>query len=580
MTKTRKIFHLLLFISLFWLLLPGWAIASGTATVTGTKLNIRQFPSTTAKILGQVKKGDKLPVFSQKGDWLQVKFGKQTGWVFKSLVSYQAANSQTTAVRPVQQQTTTSGTGSNYATVTGTKLNIRQFPSTTAKILGQVKKGDKLPVLSQKGDWLQVKFGKQTGWVFKSLVSYKLAQPEAKPVNQAPAAVQKTVYVIATTVNLRTGPGTNYAKVGVARQGQELKVVAQQKASDGKIWYKLANNAWVAGWLVQEKPQVTPVSSQPQDKPEPEPVPNLPPAEQGLYIDIRAIKEGDGTRIKVYANSSVTDQVVLEKQDRQWKVILPGAKLLNPFDGAGQSWPGLELLQVQQLEDDAAGVVLTAVYSSVYAPVLIPGQDGRSLEILVGLGRLQGRTIVIDPGHGGTDPGAIGGVLKVKEKDVNLAIAQRVRRYLAEEGAQIIMTREGDTYPTLAERYTLANDQQAQLFVSIHANSNTSSSVYGSATYYNNENRTSEEIAARLKLAQLIQEEILKIPERKAFGANNGVWLDSRGLAVLRGTRMPSVLVETAFLSNPTEEQLLNDPGFQDQIARAIAQGIIRYFTE
>lgn len=575
--RARTLTYLLMF-TLLALVLPVGTWAAGTASVTGAKLNIRQFPSTSAKILIQVKRGDKLSVLAQKGDWLQVRFGQQTGWVFKNLVSYTVPAAQVVAAN----QGTTAVQNATYATVTGTVLNVRQSPATTARILGKVKKGDKLAVLRQQGDWLQVKFGQQMGWVFKSLVSYTApaAPVAAAPANQGTTAVQKKVMVTAAAVNLRSGPGTGYNKVGTASLGQELQVVAQQKDKDGKVWYKLASNAWVASWLVQDKPQVAPVSSQPQEKPEPEPVPNLPPADQGLYVDIRLLKEGEGTRIKVVANNVITDQLQLEKADREWKVTLAGANLLNPFNGGEETWPGLERLQVQQLEGDAAGVVLTAVYSSVYAPVVIPGKDGRSLEILVGLGRLQGRKIVLDPGHGGTDPGAIGGVLKIKEKDVNLAIARLVRRHLAEEGAEVVMTREGDSYPTLAERYTLANSLSAAAFVSIHANSNTSSSVYGTATYYNNENRTAEETEARQKLARLIQEEALKIPGRKAFGANDGIWVDSRGLAVLRGTVMPSVLVETAFLSNAAEEQLLNDPAFQEEMARAIARGVIRYFTE
>lgn len=191
---------------------------------------------------------------------------------------------------------------------------------------------------------------------------------------------------------------------------------------------------------------------------------------------------------------------------------------------------------------------------------------------------LRGRKIVLDPGHGtdpqGPDPGAIGPT-GVKEKDVNLAIALKLAQLLRAEGAQVYLTREGESTPlSLAEPAYYANNLGAEVFISIHSNASLNPAVGGTSTYIYAPRGTALEgqREERLRLVRCIQESLVAALGRRNIGVLEA------NFSVLRNTRMPSVLVEVAFISNPEEEKLLNDPAFQAKAAAGILEGLRKYF--
>ena len=170
--------------------------------------------------------------------------------------------------------------------------------------------------------------------------------------------------------------------------------------------------------------------------------------------------------------------------------------------------------------------------------------------------------VVIDPGHGGRDPGAVS-YLGYYEKEVNIQIARRLSAILQRRGIQVIMTRQGDTFVELEERAAIANRAGANLFVSIHADSNGDRIHQGFTIYIA---RSASEASRRLG--------------RSIENALSRTGIPSKGLRtadyrVLVQTSCPAVLVETGFLSNPSEAAMLLDGGHQDRIATAIAAGII-----
>ena len=189
---------------------------------------------------------------------------------------------------------------------------------------------------------------------------------------------------------------------------------------------------------------------------------------------------------------------------------------------------------------------------------------------------LKGKTIVIDPGHGGSDPGAIG-KMRIMEKNVAFAISLKLRDILQAGGAKLIMTRnlDRDVFGAnasgpdeLGARAAIGNNNNADILLSIHANSFRDPSVGGTSTYYYGPSPYS-----RL-LAQTVQDGAVKtggLDDRGIYSAN---------FYVLRRTLMPAVLVETAFISNPTEEALLNNPQFQQRLAQGIADGIANFFNQ
>ncbi len=177
---------------------------------------------------------------------------------------------------------------------------------------------------------------------------------------------------------------------------------------------------------------------------------------------------------------------------------------------------------------------------------------------------LSGYTICVDAGHGGQDPGAIG-VNGIKEKDINLAIALKVAKLLQEDGANVILTRDGDYFVTLSGRVQIANSADCDIFISIHANSGPSSAsgfevyhYYGS--YWGN------------VLATYVDQEIAKlIPLR-----NRGV--KEAGYYVLKYTHMPAILIETGFVTNSYDASILTNENYQWKYAYAILHGVQRYF--
>jgi N-acetylmuramoyl-L-alanine amidase len=215
-----------------------------------------------------------------------------------------------------------------------------------------------------------------------------------------------------------------------------------------------------------------------------------------------------------------------------------------------------------QADPDIARVVVTLKRKAAYTITADAG--GTALVIVVADAPLRGHVVVIDPGHGGKDPGAIGPT-GLMEKHVTLDIGLRVRRLLVEDGVRVVMTRETDVYIELADRARIARERGGTVFVSLHTNANTLAAVNGSETYYLT--------PLSLSLAQMIQDELaraLGLPSRGIKTAN---------FLVLRENTLPSVLVEVAFISHPQEEARLREEAFRDRIAAATARGITRFLA-
>lgn len=190
------------------------------------------------------------------------------------------------------------------------------------------------------------------------------------------------------------------------------------------------------------------------------------------------------------------------------------------------------------------------------------------------------KVIVIDPGHGGYDPGRMGTSGK-DEKDINLAISLYLREYLEQSGSIVIMIREEDTdlyvdddsgrrmkTIDLTNRKDIVTKNKPHALISIHVNSFPQSRYYGAQTFYSGDNEESKQ------LALIIQEELIRVLNSN----NRRQVMEKNDVYIIKGLDMPAVLVECGFLSNPQEEQRLNDPQYQQKIAWSIYVGLQRYF--
>lgn len=194
------------------------------------------------------------------------------------------------------------------------------------------------------------------------------------------------------------------------------------------------------------------------------------------------------------------------------------------------------------------------------------------------------KTIVLDAGHGGIDPGAMNKDKTILEKDVNLEITKKLRDLLESSGATVIMTRDRDVSlyqedgnkttrqkynENLKNRKKIINESNADIFVSIHLNAFEQSKYYGAQTFYPKGKDDGKE------LAQFIQDELKRVVDQD----NDRKIKPRDDIYLLKNATMPSVLIECGFLSNEKESQLLADSKYQDKIAWAIYVGIQKYLS-
>lgn len=183
---------------------------------------------------------------------------------------------------------------------------------------------------------------------------------------------------------------------------------------------------------------------------------------------------------------------------------------------------------------------------------------------------LEGRKIAVDPGHGGSDSGAIG-ASGVREKVINLIVAEKLIKLLHEAGATVVITRNGDQKVINQQRVDLVNSSKADIMVSIHANAFNNSESNGTETFYH---ASAANAAASRLLALQLQRELIA-----ALGLRNRGVKES-SFFILKNVRIPAALVELAFISNPAEEKILLDPEAQERAAIALYQGIEAYFQQ
>lgn len=189
--------------------------------------------------------------------------------------------------------------------------------------------------------------------------------------------------------------------------------------------------------------------------------------------------------------------------------------------------------------------------------------------------RVQGKLIVIDPGHGGTDSGSLGyssnGTIIQMEKDLNLTIALRLNELLKAAGANTYMLREKDQSITLYDRPAKANELKADLYISVHNNSNENKAPNGTETHYFDKTTDPSYGYTSKAIAESVQQELVKAVRLKDRGAKS-----SPLLAVLNKTQMPAIIIEGGFLSNSTELSYMMTKEFQENYALGAARGIIK----
>ena len=287
--------------------------------------------------------------------------------------------------------------------------------------------------------------------------------------------------------------------------------------------------------------------------------------EEGPVVSILRLPVGKALKAPAQVSRPVPDEI---------HILLPGARYVPaelPFP------EGSAVQEVNAVEQPDGVVVALKLKRPMGLEFSLEGNDVRLMLIKpeVGNGKLAGKIVVVDAGHGGHDAGARSPDKKTQEKDLTLKIATKVASMLASEGATVIMTRKTDVFIPLKERSEIANRNGADFFISCHINSsqrpNKSS---GQITFHHAKDPIG------ILLAECIQREIAKVGQLP----NLGVWSDQKiytsGFAVLRYAKMPAVLLELGFINHTKDRGRMTTATFPNDIARAVVRGLKVYLGD
>ncbi len=604
--------------------------------VTVSKANLRKGPSTSEALLGSVTKGTSLPALGVRGKWVRVSWSGREVWISGDLGAIKTLDIAdldvgevprgAEAVRTAVLRNSRASWSSAVATVKA---------GTALKYLGS-SEGWVQVSWNGKTGWVEGKNIKLYNHVpFAKSVNYTITENEWSVAGQ-------TIYKVkGSFVNLRSGPGTNHKKIGTLPGGRQFKVL-ETKAGWYRLVTEKGETGWITSSLasVAYSPQVRLVSVKAESPHRKQVVVEgsfgqpvvkavnggktiaawfqnpgssaarvdvntfdiggLSVNDNGMRLDlsekanVRVTQAAPG-RITVSIETCVTG-VSIRKDGNRETVCVATIGYAEPSIKARQDNPGIDLIMTGAILDgkcagsgsmvrgarasgNAQGVTVSIDAPDWKRHIVYRGEEGFIIEFLEP--GLQGKTIVLDPGHGGRDPGAIG-PQGLYEKQPNLKIALALKPLLEKAGAKVVLTRSddstpsvpsgdpnGDHYGDLASRVAMAELSKADLFLSIHNNANTDRSKSGSTMYYASSSPNA--LAARA-FSEAVQAELGKSLGR----VDNGVRTAEH--FVSRTCHVPAAISEVVFISNPEEEALLMRDDFCREAARALFNGLKKYY--
>jgi N-acetylmuramoyl-L-alanine amidase len=327
--------------------------------------------------------------------------------------------------------------------------------------------------------------------------------------------------------------------------------------------------------------------------------PGVPQAGRSLTGVVLEAK-GKGVEIRVQANPPVTPVLKIVRSPKPLRLVLdfPGSRWADGVQAPDAAGP-VQAVRIGHPEPDTARLVLevpslayritrlsvtqsevSAAVGDVAGPTVamvlqpptiakpptrpLPDRRGARMSAPRLASALLGKTICLDAGHGGHDPGALG--QGSREKDLCLKMVLQLKEALEAYGATVVLTRDSDTYVSLQDRCAIANSRASDLFISIHCNSTPRpNSASGSETYWNT--------PQSLPLAQILHDRVTSTVGGRDGGIRN------RRFYVVRNTAMPSVLLEIGYINNTGDEELLSSSQFHSDLATSLAQGVVEFFN-
>ncbi|MQS44331.1 N-acetylmuramoyl-L-alanine amidase [Companilactobacillus mishanensis] len=416
---------------IFLICISSWstiALANANAVnVKSDSVNVRVGPGLSYANMGQVKKGDKLSIISEKNKWYEVRLaGDKIGWVASWLLDNTDVSSTTNKVGIIKVQNTT----------------VFKNADATSAVLGTISQSDKVTIMYQEKDWTQILYKGTAGWVKTEFIQgTQETSGESTSSKSSNSSDIKKVTVTQPSTKLRIDPNSNGRIVKTVNVGKSFDYLGK----NGK-WYKVRDSDGSVGYVAS------------------------------------------------------------------WVVTVTGTK-------------------------DAVKSAATNISEA---------------------------TIVIDPGHGGTDVGAEF-KKKTYEKNFTLAYAQEIKKQLQNTGARVILTRDGDATKSLGNRARLSSKIEADAYISLHFDSSTSADAGSGITTYYYENSKDGKLATSLN----DQLKALKIKNRGT---------QQKDLYVLHYNSQPSVLLELGYINSKSDYKHINSEAYKEQVARAVTAGLKNYF--
>ncbi|MFJ8457719.1 N-acetylmuramoyl-L-alanine amidase [Lysinibacillus xylanilyticus] len=401
-------------------------------------------------------------------------------------------------------------------------LNIRKSKdsSSNANIVGTVNKGGKLSVYAVEGDWLKVSSEDTYAYIYKKYAQFLDADGNAL------GDVQKQV-TTTQSINIYVKP-TSSSKV-ISTVDSKVKLPVYKTVSG----YYLTEVNGLPGYIVANSTEDVKVEQ--PSTPDPKPTPTPDPITPSVTGDLLGRATVDNLNIRTEANSTSTVVSKLKKGD---------------------------YVQVNSINGYWAQVTSNGQTGYVHKSYLkLLNQNGDALK---------DRIIIIDPGHGGKDPGTVVG--SNSEKAITLKVSTLVKQKLEAAGAKVLMTRTGDTYPSLQDRVDFTNANYGEIFVSVHVNSAANTSAQGTETYY--AISTGDMHQEDVDLATFVNNQIVNNLKMKNRGVREQQYY------VIRNMNIPSILVELGFLSNSEDRAKMTDDQYIELFAESIYKGILEYYSK
>lgn len=439
-------------------------------------------------------------------------------------------------------------------------INIRSGPGTDFAKVDSADRGQVFTILAEENGWYQISLpGGKSGWV---IATYVVVLENIATFGSG----NKQGIVNDDKINIRNQASFNGKILTTVNKNERLTIYKREGD-----WYQISGAGGLSGWIFAEYLDLLNVDSS-GFNPSALSLPTWQESNnsQGnITLNYQGINSGASLTLQ---GDTFINYRLEEENNRRKLILITDMKISGQLPLLSQGQALISGPCNNRLEITSTNPIYYEIKES---------PDGHQLILAFSSSPLLGKLIYLDPGHGrlnenGYVDGGAYGASGLQEKDVVLDIAFKTKAALEKLGAEVRMTRESDGMPlTLSERAFMANSAQADLFISIHCNSATSKAAKGLSTWiYAPSSDPKFNRAIRLALAQCLQNAILS-----ATGlANYGIREDR--FVVLRETSMPSVLIETAFISNPEEEVLLATAEFRQKVANGIAEGIRQYFIQ